>query len=132
MKFFDRLLTIVITATLTSAVWIVFGTTIMEAAEDKKAPDIEAQPSPTVEPSAPPTIEELDEVEPIATPNRVAPPVPTSAPSPVLPGPMINKTPDPDSRGRTSPVQRNKVPKADTWQADVAPTAEAGKGGGTG
>lgn len=33
MKFMDRLLTIIITATLTSAIWIVFGGTIIEAAE---------------------------------------------------------------------------------------------------
>ena len=37
MKFFDRLLTIIITATLTSAFWIVFGNTIFELAADESA-----------------------------------------------------------------------------------------------
>ncbi|MEM7688422.1 MAG: peptidoglycan DD-metalloendopeptidase family protein [Pseudomonadota bacterium] len=49
MKFFDRLLTIVITATLTSAVWIVFGTAIIDAAEGDEEQE-EAAPSAPAEP----------------------------------------------------------------------------------
>jgi murein DD-endopeptidase MepM/ murein hydrolase activator NlpD len=37
MKFFDRLLTIVVTATLTSAVWIVAGGSLMEMAGQRQA-----------------------------------------------------------------------------------------------
>ena len=46
MKFIDRILTIVITATLTSAVWIVFGSTMMEIA---------TEPSEAVDGSTPET-----------------------------------------------------------------------------
>ena len=59
MKFFDRLLTIIITATLTSAVWIVFGTAIMKAAEAEGSPEATAsdeavsEETPEVEQTAP-------------------------------------------------------------------------------
>ncbi|MBD2842005.1 hypothetical protein [Erythrobacter rubeus] len=36
MKFFDRLLTIVVTATLTSIVWIVFGSSLLEMADERQ------------------------------------------------------------------------------------------------
>ncbi|MDA9918403.1 peptidoglycan DD-metalloendopeptidase family protein [Erythrobacter sp.] len=39
MKFADRLLTIVITATLTSAIWIIFGGTMIESASEKAGDD---------------------------------------------------------------------------------------------
>lgn len=42
MKIADRILTIVITATLTSAVWIVFGSTLMEVAGDNQVGQVEA------------------------------------------------------------------------------------------
>lgn len=45
MTFFDRLLTIVVTATLTSAVWIVFGAAFMDAAESGLAGAVTA-PAP--------------------------------------------------------------------------------------
>ncbi|MDY7098277.1 MAG: hypothetical protein SXU28_09085 [Pseudomonadota bacterium] len=66
MKFFDRLLTIVITATITSAVWIIFGSTFMEAAErdsqDSLLPESEvpAQIEPPLE-------EVLPAPEPVST-----------------------------------------------------------------
>ncbi|MEM6584664.1 MAG: hypothetical protein AAF692_02815 [Pseudomonadota bacterium] len=84
MKFFDRLLTIVITATLTSAFWIVFGTAIMQAAEDKTEADAPSEEAPvTVTEPAPtaPTAPTL-EVEPAETepePAPIAPPAPVEA-----------------------------------------------------
>jgi murein DD-endopeptidase MepM/ murein hydrolase activator NlpD len=59
MKFFDRLLTIIITATLTSAVWIVFGSTLMTlaegnpstpAAEEVRVEEGKVLPAPATEP----------------------------------------------------------------------------------
>ncbi len=54
MSFIDRILTIVITATLTSAVWIVAGGSLIELASDKEGEDsirpAEAAPSPTPTP----------------------------------------------------------------------------------
>ena len=44
MTFFDRLLTIIITATLTSAVWIVAGGSLIELTEDRSAPAAVEQP----------------------------------------------------------------------------------------
>ncbi len=59
MKFFDRLLTIVITATLTSAVWIVAGGSLIEmaSAEGQRSTTrpAEAAPSPTPDATAPGT-----------------------------------------------------------------------------
>ena len=81
MKFFDRLLTIVITATLTSAFWIVFGTAIMQAAEDNTETDapIEEAPETATEPvPAAPSLE----VEPVETGPEaapIAPPAPVEA-----------------------------------------------------
>ena len=50
MTFFDRLTTILVTATLTSVVWIVFGGTLMELAENRQGEQslrpAEAAPSP--------------------------------------------------------------------------------------
>ncbi|MBV7267238.1 hypothetical protein [Erythrobacter ani] len=61
MKFFDRLLTIVVTATLTSVVWIVFGSSLLEMAKDRQdstedmvAPGASPPPQPTFVPTAPP------------------------------------------------------------------------------
>ncbi len=45
MKFADRILTIVITATLTSAAWIVFGTGLIDAAGDRQGEDDVAGPN---------------------------------------------------------------------------------------
>ncbi|MEP2736700.1 MAG: hypothetical protein ABJP34_10420 [Erythrobacter sp.] len=39
MKFIDRLLTIIITATLTSAIWIIAGGSILEMMDDEPAAD---------------------------------------------------------------------------------------------
>ncbi|QIQ86236.1 M23 family metallopeptidase [Erythrobacter sp.] len=50
MKFLDRLTTILVTATLTSVLWIVFGGTVIELAENRRGDDslrpAEAAPSP--------------------------------------------------------------------------------------
>ena len=50
MSIVDRILTIIVTATLTSAAWIVFGGSVMELASDRKGEQsmrpTEAQPSP--------------------------------------------------------------------------------------
>lgn len=54
MKFMDRILTIVITATLTSAAWIVFGGTWLENATERQAG--------TTDPEAPGGIEEEPDV----------------------------------------------------------------------
>lgn len=51
MKFFDRLLTIIITATVTSAIWIVAGSSLMDLASSESQRDVarpaEAVPSPS-------------------------------------------------------------------------------------
>lgn len=80
MKFFDRILTIIVTATLTSAVWIVFGSTFFAAAERDSAgadaaPDADAPASTSPAPVGP-----AAEPEPkaAATPE----PAPTLAPTP--------------------------------------------------
>jgi len=61
MGFVDRLLTIVITATLTSAVWIVAGGSLMELASQRQGEEslrpAEAAPSPTTDPTDTPTDE---------------------------------------------------------------------------
>ncbi len=64
MTFFDRLLTIVVTATLTSLAWIVFGGTVLEMVEDREAAaeaggDLQVEGSPaTIEQDvAPPASE---------------------------------------------------------------------------
>jgi len=53
MKLLDRLTTILVTATLTSIVWIVFGGTLIELAEDRRGAEsvrpAEAAPSPDSE-----------------------------------------------------------------------------------
>ena len=91
MKFFDRLLTIVITATLTSAFWIVFGTAIMQAAEDNTethAPIEEAPEPATVPVPAAPSLE-IEPVETAPEPAPIAPENPAEAmsadPSPAAP-----------------------------------------------
>jgi murein DD-endopeptidase MepM/ murein hydrolase activator NlpD len=59
MKFFDRLLTIVITATLTSALWIVFGGPLLnnsESIRDSSEPQPEA-------PAQPASLEEANEAD---------------------------------------------------------------------
>lgn len=63
MKFLDRLLTIIVTATVTSAIWIVFGPALMSAAQGS-----EGQVSDT-EATAPQTAPEGE--------DRLAPPAPT-------------------------------------------------------
>ncbi len=64
MTFFDRLLTIVVTATLTSLAWIVFGGTVLEMAEDRDASEavgedqpVEGAPAPAEEDSVAPALE---------------------------------------------------------------------------
>ncbi|MHA6333715.1 M23 family metallopeptidase [Qipengyuania sp. CAU 1752] len=56
MKFFDRLLTIVVTATLTSMVWIVAGGSLMDMASSDSQRDIvrPADAAPSPEPEAAP------------------------------------------------------------------------------
>jgi hypothetical protein len=60
MKFFDRILTILITATLTSAVWIIFGDSIAKLAEQQDEPTVVSAPAnadqfgPPPEPATPP------------------------------------------------------------------------------
>lgn len=74
MKFLDRLLTIVITATLTSAVWIVAGGSLIENATGSDQRDAvrpaEAAPSPVPPPNA-----VSAEKEDADTPRAVAPPL---------------------------------------------------------
>ena len=48
MKFIDRLLTIIITATLTSAIWIIAGGSILEMMDEEPAP---APPIPAEQPT---------------------------------------------------------------------------------
>jgi len=79
MKFFDRLLTIVITATLTSAVWIVFGTTLISMAEGGSTEE-EGETPELVEPPVPaPAIEPEAKETPSAPNIPVAPPVPETS-----------------------------------------------------
>ncbi|QUL38869.1 M23 family metallopeptidase [Erythrobacter sp. JK5] len=78
MSFFDRLLTIVVTATLTSAIWIVAGGSLIELASQQEGEDslrpAEAAPSPLVSESAVP--------EGQAAPTAAPPLDPTPSPSP--------------------------------------------------
>ncbi len=72
LKAADRILTIVVTATLTSAAWIVFGGTLMERARGvsqvEKTRPAEAAPSPTPTASertaAPPSLDMADQSVP--------------------------------------------------------------------
>ncbi len=80
MNIVDRLLTIVITATLTSAVWIVAGGSLMELASQRQGEESlrpsEAAPSPTTDASDAPAPENAEEA-------TVAPPLdPTPSPTP--------------------------------------------------
>ncbi len=59
MKFFDRLLTIVITATLTSAIWIVFGGPLLNDSESIR----DADESQTESPAQPASLEEANEAD---------------------------------------------------------------------
>jgi len=103
MKFFDRLLTIVITATLTSAVWIVFGTTLISMAEGESAqesgeipelvdppaptpitpPELGQTPSPPITPAAPPIAEPSD------SPDEAPIVAPTTDVEPEAAGPVV-------------------------------------------
>jgi murein DD-endopeptidase MepM/ murein hydrolase activator NlpD len=89
MTFFDRLTTILVTATLTSVVWIVFGGTLMELAEGREGEEsvrpAEAAPSP--EPAA--TLA-LPEEEPRGDATKAAPLDPPPSPSPD-PSPTQNR-----------------------------------------
>ncbi|QFT77722.1 hypothetical protein [Erythrobacter sp. THAF29] len=78
MKFMDRLLTIVITATITSIIWILFGATWLDMAEEQQETgEVETAPTaPT--PSAPPIMEPADPTPALA---------PTPAPAPTAAGP---------------------------------------------
>ena len=67
MNFIDRILTIVITATLTSAVWIVAGGSLIELASDQEGEDsirpAEAAPSPAPTPTTSEAPAEAGEVD---------------------------------------------------------------------
>lgn len=79
MKFLDRLLTIVVTATLTSAVWIVAGGSLMENAtgtsQREAARPADAAPSPTPTPATP---DDSSETDGDAGEVAVAPPLDSS------------------------------------------------------
>lgn len=119
MKFFDRLLTIVITATLTSAVWIVFGTTLLKMAEDVSADEepavVEPAPQPLETPAVSPT---PTEEQPL---GDVAPPaVETPA------APAVMETPLPPSRS-PSASPTNEAEATDT-QSDGSDTSDESNG----
>ncbi|MEM7700977.1 MAG: hypothetical protein AAF251_03475 [Pseudomonadota bacterium] len=121
MKFFDRLLTIVITATLTSAVWIVFGTTLLKMAEDVSTDEepaaIEAEPEPQTPPQ-PVETPDVDASLPDVTTPAAAPPVPQATPAPTVPetlsGPATEGTLD-----AAKPPEA--VEDSDEGEADIAP-----------
>lgn len=76
MKFFDRLLTIIVTATLTSAVWIVFGGALFEMAEGRGSDADVSEPAPQPADRAPAT--------PAApSPSRPSPSAPSAPVAPV-------------------------------------------------
>ncbi len=82
MNFVDRLLTIVITATLTSVVWIVAGGSLMELASQRQGEEslrpAEAAPSPDAD-AAPASVESA---EPTAAPPLDPAPGPTPTEEP--------------------------------------------------
>ena len=105
MKFFDRLLTIIITATLTSAVWIIFGGSLMQMAEDREAmpqeevlpPAVEAQVAPQPSPLPSPPV--VTEPAPAQTDASVPPVLPQAGPpnaeasGPVVDSPAVQDLP---------------------------------------
>ena len=116
MKFFDRLLTIVITATLTSAVWIVFGTTLISMAEGESAKGKGETPE-VVEPPAPTPIIAPEAVE---TPSAPAPPpAKPAAEASESPkdAPIVTPTPE------IEPEAVNPAADVDTTETDASITA---------
>ncbi|MCK0128543.1 hypothetical protein [Erythrobacter sp. F6033] len=91
MKFIDRLLTIIITATLTSAAWIIFGGTAFEMANDRQddgeptteepAP-VAPTPAETVTPPSAPPIAVEPTPEPTPAPTATPPSQPSAEPTP--------------------------------------------------
>lgn len=81
MKFMDRLLTIVVTATITSIIWILFGATWLDKAkeqqEEKSAESAPVAPSP----NAPPIMEPAD-AAPVVMPTASPAPEPSSSGEP--------------------------------------------------
>ena len=111
MKFADRLLTIVITATLTSAVWIVAGGSLIENATGDTQRDTarpsEAAPSPSAD--VPPAIPDDTDGETV-----VVPPLDSSDVS----------TPTPDERAQLV------VPVLNVRPSDLTDTFRDERGGG--
>lgn len=117
MKFFDRLLTIIITATLTSAVWIVFGSAIFELAEGNSADEPEAVEA--VEPAAPT----------IVAPPPAAPPVEdTVTPSAVEAEPTQAPAPTPPAAPSVSPAEVESIEETVVEAATDAAGDESGGG----
>lgn len=79
MRFFDRLLTIVITATLVSAGWIVFGSTLFERDGVLARTQIEDDPASNVEPAAGEPAASGAISEAVAEAAEAAPPLDTEA-----------------------------------------------------
>ena len=115
MKFFDRLLTIIITATLTSAFWIVFGTAIMKAAEDTSAADPEAEAAPSAPAIAAPTDAATDAVP--DTP-ATAPEPEVTAPAPAAPSVDAPETSTPADEPAATPSDSASEPEAAEKAAD--------------
>ncbi len=103
MKFFDRLVTILITATITSAFWIIFGNSIASMAEQQ---DETVESAPVLEPALPPDpaqtapapsapVQPAPETgTPAALPSTVPTDAPPVAPAPI-PAPIPNAGPAP-------------------------------------
>jgi len=103
MKFFDRLLTIVITATLTSAGWIVFGSSVMDIAAsspDEAGASLDQDETPA-------------EVQPVPTPGTTAQgagegaaaAAPPAGAATASPAPSASPVPGARGAGLTIPVE---------------------------
>ena len=119
MKFVDRILTIVITATVTSMVWIVAGGSLIEMADSTSQRDstrpAEAAPSPE--------------------PTGTASPEPSASPTAALPGAAATKAAPLDEGGASdisqSDAQGLMIPVLNVRPADLSDTfTDEGPGGG--
>jgi murein DD-endopeptidase MepM/ murein hydrolase activator NlpD len=131
MTFVDRMLTIVITATLTSAVWIVAGGSLIENSSAPSQLDVtrpaEAAPSPEPNPEPSPEAgEELAGTEPAESEGSDAQTAPAAAPA--LDRQTANNPTEAETRTLLIPVLNIRAGDlTDTFRTS-GPVAQAGGG----
>lgn len=122
MKFMDRILTIVVTATLTSAVWIVFGSTVMESAAGltetglTEAGPTETGPTKAVDASTPESGE----------PGTESAPAASNAPPPQAPATQATKEPVPAAIRTALAMPVSGIVSADLTDSFLDPRDEDG------